>query len=199
MPAALMIGHHFSISALCSAASAAGVCSSRGTICCPASAARWRTPGSANALTAAALSLAMTSLGVPLGANSAPDRAIKPWQSGLVYRWNIRRRSKAAVARHCISLDASATDLRQGCRLVSEYQVDPPGYQILHRHHTAAVGHEPKMRAGGVLEKDCEDVLRASHAGGPHRGHIRIGLQPGDQALDVVCRHGFPGDDDLRV
>jgi len=30
MPAALMIGHHFSMSAFCAAASASGVCSSRG-------------------------------------------------------------------------------------------------------------------------------------------------------------------------
>src|SRR5215813_12015768 len=71
MPAALMIGHHFSISALWNAASACGVCSSRDTICWPRSASRWRTPGSVSASTAAALSLATTSGGVPFGAISA--------------------------------------------------------------------------------------------------------------------------------
>src|SRR5215467_2331349 len=71
MPAALMIGHHFTISALWNAASACGVCSSRDTICWPRSASRWRTPGSVSASTAAALSLAMTSRGVPFGANRA--------------------------------------------------------------------------------------------------------------------------------
>src|SRR5580704_189114 len=67
MFAALMIGHHFSISALCKARSASGVCWSRGKISCPRSARRARRPGSAKAATAAALSLAMMSFGVPFG------------------------------------------------------------------------------------------------------------------------------------
>src|ERR1700686_3105577 len=49
IPAALMSGHHFSISALCKAASASGVCCSRGTISCPMSARRARTLASAKA------------------------------------------------------------------------------------------------------------------------------------------------------
>src|SRR5262249_42949531 len=69
--AALMMGHHFSISALWSAPSASGVCCSRGKISCPISASRARTVGSANASTAAALSLPMMSIGVRLGAQSA--------------------------------------------------------------------------------------------------------------------------------
>jgi hypothetical protein len=58
MLAALMIGHHFSISALCNAPSASGVCCSRGKISCPRSARRARAVGSARPSTTAALSRA---------------------------------------------------------------------------------------------------------------------------------------------
>src|SRR4029077_17089840 len=71
MFADLMMGHHLSISALCSAPSASGVCCSRGGISSPKSLSRSRTIGSAIASMAAALSLVMTSGGVPLGAQSA--------------------------------------------------------------------------------------------------------------------------------
>src|SRR5262249_19644510 len=71
MFAALMIGHHFSISAVWYAASASGVCCSRGNISWPRFASRARTFGSASASTTAALSLLMTVLGVAFGANSA--------------------------------------------------------------------------------------------------------------------------------
>src|SRR6516164_9888909 len=54
IPAALMIGHHFSISAFCSARSASGVCWSRGKISSPRSARRAGTLGSTNAPVTAA-------------------------------------------------------------------------------------------------------------------------------------------------
>jgi hypothetical protein len=56
MFAVLMIGHHFSISAFCKAASAAGVCCSLGGISNPCSAKRRRTAGSASASMTALLS-----------------------------------------------------------------------------------------------------------------------------------------------
>src|SRR5262249_24115047 len=71
MPAALMIGHHFSASALWCAARASGVSWSRAGISCPSVVSRARTAGSAKGATGAALSLPITSLGVPLGAHSA--------------------------------------------------------------------------------------------------------------------------------
>src|SRR5262245_48090660 len=67
----LIIGHHFSISALCNAASASGVCWSRGKISCPRSASRARTVGLARAATAAALSLAIIFFGMAAGTQSA--------------------------------------------------------------------------------------------------------------------------------
>src|SRR5262249_31342097 len=66
--AALMIGHHFSISAFCRSASAAGVCWSREKISCAKSASRARTLGLAKVSTVAALSLAMMSFDVRAGA-----------------------------------------------------------------------------------------------------------------------------------
>jgi hypothetical protein len=74
MPAALMIGHHFSISALCSAPTASGVGWSRGKISWPSSASRDRTVGSASASTVAALSFQTASFGVRLGTQSALQR-----------------------------------------------------------------------------------------------------------------------------
>src|SRR6516164_2976207 len=71
IPAALMIGHHFSISAFCTAASAAGVCSSRGKSSTPRSANRAPTSSAAKVSTVAAFSLSMIGLGVALGAKNA--------------------------------------------------------------------------------------------------------------------------------
>src|SRR5260221_273890 len=67
--AALIIGHHLSISALWRLASACGVCWSRGGISEPRSRSRDRTVASVNVSTAAELSLAMMPPGVPLGAH----------------------------------------------------------------------------------------------------------------------------------
>ena len=64
----LMIGHHLSISAFWKVPSTSGDCCSRGGTSNPNLASCVRTAGSARASTMAALSLAMTSLGVALGA-----------------------------------------------------------------------------------------------------------------------------------
>src|SRR5262245_17118583 len=71
MLAALMIGHHLSISASWRARSLSGACSSRGTTWSPRSTSRWRVAGAARAATIAALSLPMTCFGVPFGAQIA--------------------------------------------------------------------------------------------------------------------------------
>src|SRR6185503_850156 len=76
MPAALIIGHHFSISALWNAARPSGVCSSREAISSPRSARRARTAGSASAWTIASFSFEIGSFGVPLGANNPNQPAM---------------------------------------------------------------------------------------------------------------------------
>src|SRR5262245_37714147 len=70
MLAALISGHHFSISALWWAASASADCCSGGGISWPSPARRSRTVGSASASMAAVVSLRMASCGVPLGTHS---------------------------------------------------------------------------------------------------------------------------------
>src|SRR5207237_6193522 len=76
IPADLMNGHHFSISALWCAASASGVCFSLGRISCPRSCRRLRTPSSAAASTIAALSRATTGDGVARGTQSPCQTAM---------------------------------------------------------------------------------------------------------------------------
>src|SRR5262249_17193264 len=71
IPAALMIGHHFSISDRCNVPSASGVCCSRGTISSPRADIHWRAAGSARTATTAALSFSIIFFGVPLGAQNA--------------------------------------------------------------------------------------------------------------------------------
>jgi hypothetical protein len=70
IPNFFIMGHHFSASAFMSAASASGVCRSRGKISIPSSPSRERSDGSAIASMAAVLSLPMMFLGVRLGANN---------------------------------------------------------------------------------------------------------------------------------
>src|ERR1043166_8647033 len=74
MPAALIIGHHFSISALWCAPSASGVSCSRVGMTWPSSVSHARPPGSATVSPPAALSGATTSRGFPAGAH-------KPYQN----------------------------------------------------------------------------------------------------------------------
>src|SRR3974390_3793865 len=71
MPAALMIGHPFSISSLWNLASASGLCSSEGNISCASAVSFFRISGSTSVARNAALSFAITSFGVPLGTQNA--------------------------------------------------------------------------------------------------------------------------------
>jgi hypothetical protein len=68
--AALMMGHHFPISAFCNAPRASGVCWARGKVSCARSASRARIIGSAKAAVTAAFNLAMIFFGVPFGSQS---------------------------------------------------------------------------------------------------------------------------------
>src|SRR4029079_3287373 len=76
MPAALMIGHHFSTSALWNAPRYSGVCSSRGPTSRRSPVSLARAAGSARVFTTAPLSLAIMSCGVPFGAHIACHGAI---------------------------------------------------------------------------------------------------------------------------
>src|SRR5262245_33332866 len=80
MFAALMIGHHLSISLFWCIASDSGFSCSTGKTSSPRSERRARSAGSANVCTTVALSLSMIGLGVPLGAQRPCQFEI--WNSG---------------------------------------------------------------------------------------------------------------------
>src|SRR5205085_5802675 len=69
-PAALMIGHHFSISAFWNAASPSGVCCCASATSSPSSVNFAFTAGSASTCRIAPLSLSIASFGVPFGAQN---------------------------------------------------------------------------------------------------------------------------------
>src|ERR1019366_195925 len=69
--AALIMGHHLSISDCWKVRSASGVCCSSGNISCERLMSFSRVAGLANAFTSASLSLTMMSLGVPFGTQIA--------------------------------------------------------------------------------------------------------------------------------
>src|SRR5215469_5432661 len=128
-----------------------------------------------------------------------PDGAVEVRQSALVHRRNVRGCRQAGLSGHRKSLDIAGTNLWQGCRLVGEYQVDLLGHQVLHRRRTAAVGHEPEPRASGLLEEGAMDVLRTADAGGSRCGRIRVGLQPGDEAVEIIHRQRLPAYDEVYI
>src|SRR5215813_4594782 len=128
-----------------------------------------------------------------------PDGAIEARQSGLIHRRNVRGCRQAGLPGHGKSLDIAGTNLWQGCRLVGEYQVNLFGHQVLHRGRTAAVGHEPEPSASGLLEEGAMDVLRTADAGGSRCGRIRVGLQPGDEAVEIIHRQRLPAYDEVYI
>jgi len=79
--------------------------------------------------------------------------------------------------------------------LVSDHHVDLTGHQILRGRGATAIMHELKAGTRGVLEKNAEDVLWATHAGGPGRYLVRVSLQPSDETFQVMRRHGLLCDD----
>ena len=62
----------------------------------------------------------------------------------------------------------------------------------------AAIGHELEARAGRFLEEDAGDMRRAAGAGGALRRRVGVGLQPGDQILQVFRGQRPSSDDEQR-
>src|SRR5215475_11970228 len=131
MPAALMIGHHFAISAFCIAATASGVCCSRGGMTKPWSTSFWRMAGSCVVPTAAALSLSMMSLGVPLGGEQTrPQRELEPGEPRFLRRGDFGRDCDAVLGGDRKRLDPARADVRQRGSGVGDRHVDLPANQI---------------------------------------------------------------------
>ena len=110
-----------------------------------------------------------------------PHRGVEARHAGLLRRRHVRQRRQTALAGVGIDLDVAGADLRQRSDLVGDRKIDLARDQVLHGGRAAAIVCELEARAGGVLEQDTEDVVRAAGAGGARGGLVRVRLQPGDQ------------------
>jgi len=56
-----------------------------------------------------------------------------------------------------------------------------------------------ETRARDILKKGAHDVAYPAYARSPLRRLVRVCLQPSDQTLQVICRHGLLCDDHCRI
>ncbi len=190
MPAALMIGHHFSISAFCFAPSAAAVCCSRGKMSWPMSFSRCLTVASSSVSTIAALSLATIvgrrALGHP---HAVPERGVKARHAEFVERRHVGRRPPALVRQHRVGLDLPVADRVQVGRSLPEREVD-----VARRAGPAAAARRRDRPRVWNFVPVCFWNAAAAMSAGPAdadlaRGRLAVvRLQPGDEFLEVVRR-----------
>ena len=128
-----------------------------------------------------------------------PDRAVDSVHPRLVYGRDLGRRGQPAFAHDGVGLDQARPHLRQAVGCNRHREVDLAGNDVLHRRSPAAIGHELEARAGFLLHEGAADVRRAAGARMPHRGLVRVRVQPGDEFLQIVRREIFSRDQDLRT
>ena len=63
-----------------------------------------------------------------------------------------------------------------------------PGQEVLQDRCSPAIGHELEARAGVLLQIDQAELRAGACADRSAGGLVRIGLQPGDQLLQIVGR-----------
>src|SRR5215469_11956369 len=119
-------------------------------------------------------------------------------QSSFVHRRNVRHGGHPCFGGYGVSFDGAAADLRNCSDCISNNQIDPLGHQILHRGSTTAIMYKTKVCSRVFLKEQTKDMLGASRTGSPRQRLIRICLQPCDQTLQVVGRHRFPRDHNIR-
>jgi len=187
--AALMMGHHFSMSAFCSAPSASGVCWSRGGISRPSSASRLRTFASAKASTTAALSFWMMSFGVPLGAKSAfqvkisnPDNPA----SSAVGMFGAEGMRLLPVTAYALIVPARTC----GSAVTGSAAI----ISICPATKSCIAGPEPRLKArpGFLLKEHAHDMLHVANSPVPQRCLVRVRLQPCDEAFQVIRWDAIP-------
>jgi len=80
------------------------------------------------------------------------------------------------------------------------HDVDVARHQIVDCRAGAAIWHRAKACPSPVLERQADDVGKATRAAVALRGSIGILLQPSDQLGEVIRRHVFLRDDhELRA
>ncbi len=128
-----------------------------------------------------------------------PDRRVESGQPCLVNRWDIGCRCKPTLGCNRIRLNGAGTHLWQriGCQV--DHHIDLSSQQILHCQVDAAIRHELKTGARFFLEIGARDMRWAACAASALRCLVRICLQPSDQLRQVLRRHGFLCNNELRL
>ena len=169
MPAALMIGHHFSISAFWNLPSAAGEDISGPNSSCPMSSSRLRVAGSASAFTGRVVELGNDILRRALRhPEGVPEEEAESRQSCLVGGRHIRHHRRALVRGHGKRFDQAASHVAAGGRCSVHHEVDIAGEQILHGWTGAAIWHE-----GNLRRRWCSGRTRRPHDQGCRCRHCQ--------------------------
>ena len=79
-----------------------------------------------------------------------------------------------------------AEHVGERARSLVEHQVDVAGDLVLDRGAAAAIRHELETGVGRALEIDATHMRRAAGADGCGRRLVGVGLEPGDQRLEIV-------------
>ena len=198
MPAALMIGHHLSISAFWNAASPSGVCCSRGATSSPNSVNRFWISRIGQRFDGRGVELGDDVLRRPLRREEAePARHIKSGHAGLVRGRNVRHRGRALRRQVGERLDLAAADLRQRHRALHDQQVHRAGDKVGHGRARAAIGNELHFLLGKVLEQHAGDIRRRVLVDEIDLAGVR--LHPGHEFGKGVGRKVILGDHELGI
>jgi hypothetical protein len=127
-----------------------------------------------------------------------PLRHVKAGQPCLVDRRDFGRGGEPGGGGDRVRFHPARAHLRESRGRVEHRHVDLPGDQILQDRGTATIGHEAEAGAGFFLQKNAADVVRAADAANTLGYLVRIGLQPSDEPLEVVGRHGVLGQEQIR-
>jgi len=71
-------------------------------------------------------------------------------------------------------------------------EVEVPGDQVLNAGSRAPVGHVRQRYADGLHDLSAGQMCRPANAGGAELHLVLIGLQVGDQLLQIVRRQAVP-------
>src|SRR5580693_7009832 len=128
-----------------------------------------------------------------------PQRGKEAGQPRFIRGRNVRRGSKPRMPRNRKRLDATGRDQSLEVRGRLDHEVDLLGQQILHRRSIAAIGNELELGAGGLPKRNPGEMAGGADARDADRRLVGIGLEPGDQALQIVCRQALLADDQQRL
>ena len=149
MPAALMTGHHFSMSAFCCATSASGVCCSRGGISMPRPVRRSRTAGSAERLLHRGVELGDDRRGrAGRRPEAVPQRHVQARRAGLVHGRDVADLRDARRRGNRQGLDRARAHMHHRVLHLIDHEIDLAGEEIDHRRRRAAIGHVVHAAAG---------------------------------------------------